>query len=164
MDAPGRLSTSLSANTFHSDTMCATNCNLTRAGRYQICFAYRDTLPTYHDIVTKITNGHSKRKAHTAPNKWKQRVQFSYVNAYSGQYLSNLSNAYRHAYLARSVIQPVEEEGWKTKWKNSLPGTIFRLHACGTDADCACIRVNYGQLALPRRRAGCRNIRLVTIY
>jgi len=29
-------------------------------------------------------------------------------------------------------------------------GTIFRLHACRTDADCACIRVNYGQLALPR--------------
>jgi len=46
--------------------------------------AYRNTLPTYHDIVTKITNGHSKRKAHTAPKKWKQRVQSSYVNVYSG--------------------------------------------------------------------------------
>ena len=55
------------------------------AGRYQNCFAYRDTLPTYHDIVTKITNGYSKCKAHTAPKKWKQRVQSSYVNVYSGQ-------------------------------------------------------------------------------
>ena len=38
----------------------------------------------YHDIVTKITNGHSKCKAHTATNQWKQRVQSSYVNVYSG--------------------------------------------------------------------------------
>jgi len=72
-------------------------------------------------------------------------------------YLASLSNAYRHAYLARSVIQPVEEEGRKMNWKNSLlgrsAGTIFRLHACGTDADCVCIRVNYDHLALPRRRA-----------
>ena len=72
------------------------------------------------------------------------------------------------AYLAQLVIQPVEE-GRKTKWKNfSLrcsASTIFRLHACGTDADCTCIRVNYGQLALSLRCARCRNIHwLATIY
>jgi len=43
-------------------------------------------------------------------------------------YLASLSNAYRHAYLARSVIQPVEEEGKKTKWKNSLPQLLSRYH------------------------------------
>ena len=32
-------------------------------------------------------------------------------------------------------------------------GTIFRLHACGTDGDCAGVSINYGRLATPRRRA-----------
>jgi len=83
-------------------------------------------------------------------------------------YLASSSNAYWHSYLAQSVIQPVEE-GRKMKWKivslGHLAGTIFRLHACGTNADHECIRVNYGQLALPRQRLRCRNIhRLAMIY
>ena len=51
-------------------------------------------------------------------------------------YLASLSNAYRHAYLAWSAIQPVEEEGRKTKWKNSLPQALSRYHfqaACTRD-------------------------------
>jgi len=58
-------------------------------------------------------------------------------------YLASLSNVYRHAYLARSVIQPVEEEGRKTKWKNSLPHQVpFSGYMHAGHADCTCIRVN----------------------
>jgi len=64
---------------------------------------------------------------------------------------------------------------WSNQWKKKegrrsgrrlfclrcSAGTIFRLHVCGTDADC----VNYGRLALPCRRVRCRNSnRLATIY
>jgi len=75
---------------------------------------------------------------HTAPKKWKQRVQSSYVNVrtLASIYLASLSNAYRHAYRARSMIQPVEEEGRKMKWKNSLPQALSRYHfqaACMRD-------------------------------
>ena len=47
----------------------------------------------------------------------------------------------------------------KIEWKKIfLPqalsaGTIFRLHACGIDADCACVSINYGRLATPWRHA-----------
>jgi len=43
-------------------------------------------------------------------------------------YLASLSNVYRHAHLARSVIQPVEIEGRKMKWTNSLPQVLSRYH------------------------------------
>ena len=83
-------------------------------------------------------------------------------------YLASLSNAYRHTYCAQ-ISNLTVTVLWKSeippklhssimKWKIFLPqalsaGTIFSLHACGTDADCACVSINYGRLATPRRHA-----------
>jgi len=59
-------------------------------------------------------------------------------------YLTSLSNAYRHAYLAQSVIRPAEEEGRKTKWKKTfLPQALSRYHfqaACMRDWCRLCMR------------------------
>ena len=97
------------------------------AGRYQNCFAYCDTLPTYHDIVTKITNGHLKRKAHTAPKKWKQRVQSNYVNICSGQYLAIQLQQCLQACIPCSIGDS-SSASRKMKWKNSLPQALSRYH------------------------------------
>jgi len=71
-------------------------------------------------------------------------------------YLASLSNA--TVICAAKVWNTPKLHFFHHEVEDFLPqalsaGTIFRLHPCGTDADCACVSINYGQLATLQRHA-----------